>query len=624
MKAEEEEPNNILVKAVSSTIRKQDEKDLCDQRQVREWSEWLKFGESTDDLDLKRLENGRKDIVETWQRFREHHHETTTASASLRFQEVPNINTLREIVGDAQVEWETKRGKGFGKVKRYVSDFLDLMNDHSYLFKFIPAGDKYISLITGVVSSVVKTCVNYKRIAEGFFSALVDLSGDLRLVQKKTDIWDSLDMRRLVVDYYVMVFQFLCSAMSWFSRPLHRYRSMIDKNFFDNEVKGLVDGMKATVVRIRDEAAHLAERQVQQIKDGVDRVLDSLSPRTNDAAGKFLHLQIMASGSRDDDQGTIEGKLHHFGQLVGTCSIRALQDVEANFEYDLQSRDKHGKNETPRKFGVVEEDASETESLSDETWTRYDLQKATLSLSTYTEDGSEEIANALRGISTPLLPQEVLNSIRRWIASPQSRMIWIEGMPSYSYGSKLSLTAMQLCTISMRAQIACVSFFCKPSYKFASGSHAALSNQEASTVALLYSVIAQLARLIPADFQGSLSLYQQQFQLLDGSIGSAFTALQIIQDLLIHSPPSVVWIIDGLQLAESKSTIRILDEFLGMLRNQEKLRTSKACFTTDGNSYALLSAIRVDERVDASRVALAGRGQQLPGGGNVFIELNRW
>lgn len=48
MKAEQEEPNNMLVQAVSSTIRKQDEEDLCDRRQVWEWSKWLKFGESTE------------------------------------------------------------------------------------------------------------------------------------------------------------------------------------------------------------------------------------------------------------------------------------------------------------------------------------------------------------------------------------------------------------------------------------------------------------------------------------------------------------------------------------------------------------------------------------------------
>lgn len=259
---------------------------------------------------------------------------------------------------------------------------------------------------------------------------------------------------------------------------------------------------------------------------------------------------------------------------------------------------------------------------TDETWTRYDIQKTTLSLSTYTEDGREEISNALRGISMPLLPQEVLDAIKRWIGSPQSRIIWIEGLPSYSYGSNLSLTAMQLCTISMRAQIPCVSFFCKPSYKFASVPHASLTTQEASVVALLYSVTAQLARLIPADFQGSPDLYQQQFQLLDGSIKSASIALRIIQDLLIHVPPSIIWIIDGLQLAESRSTIQILDEFVAMLRDQENRRTSKVCFTTDGNSHVMLPAIRVDERVDASRMALAG--QQLPGGGDIFTELNRW
>jgi hypothetical protein len=107
------------------------------------------------DADLNRLENGRKSIVEIWQKFREHH-DSDSGESSLSFHDVPNVATLQKVVNDTQVKWETKKGTGLGKLKTYVSDFLGMMDDHSYLFKVIPAGDKYISLITGVVSSVVK------------------------------------------------------------------------------------------------------------------------------------------------------------------------------------------------------------------------------------------------------------------------------------------------------------------------------------------------------------------------------------------------------------------------------------------------------------------------------------
>jgi hypothetical protein len=117
---------------------------------------------------------------------------------------------------------------------------------------------------------------------------------------------------------------------------------------------------------------------------------------------------------------------------------------------------------------------------------------------------------------------------------------------------------------------------------------------------LLYSTIAQLARLVQAEVPAAPELHQKQFELLDGSIDSASVALRIIQALLVHAPPSMVWVIDGLQLAESRSTISLLSSFFGILRRQEELHVSKACFTTDGNSAVLMQAISVHEHVDGS------------------------
>lgn len=92
----------------------------------------------------------------------------------------------------------------------------------------------------------------------------------------------------------------------------------------------------------------------------------------------------------------------------------------------------------------------------------------------------------------------------------------------------------------------------------------------------------------------------------------------------MHAPPSIIWVIDGLHMAESCGTINILDDFVAILREQERLRLSKVCFTTDGNSHTLLPAMMVDERIDVSRMALAGPGRQLHGGGDIFAEMNRW
>lgn len=140
-------------------------------------------------------------------------------------------------------------------------------------------------------------------------------------------------MRTLVVDYYVMVFEFLCNAMSWFSRPRHRYRTIIDRSSYDHEVKDLVDRMKSAVARIRDEAAHLAEKQVLGISSKLGQVLDIVSPRPIDVSGKFLYLHVVGSESRDDDRNATQAKFHHLGQLVGACSLETLQEVERNAKH---------------------------------------------------------------------------------------------------------------------------------------------------------------------------------------------------------------------------------------------------------------------------------------------------
>ncbi|KAF7555178.1 hypothetical protein G7Z17_g2378 [Cylindrodendrum hubeiense] len=607
-------PDDPLSQALGLVVKKQDNDETTFKLQALEWNKWLQFGESQGPL-----EKQRKELVETWDTFQHLFHgdgESVRPPNS-----IPTIETLRVAINQAQGAWLAKKTKGFGKAKDRFFDFLDTMNDHSYLFKVIPSGDKYISLITGVVSSVVTASTNYKKIAEGFSMALVDISSDLHFVTKSVEIADSQEMRRLVVELYVGVFKLLCHTMDWFKRKKNRFLSALNKNFYDDTVQGLVHGIRKTVQRVRDESQYIANGRVERIEGMVSHA---------------LALRTVGSESRNDNIETTQRKLAHAKESLGYSSVRTLVSVEkrlvqgrlpnahileanpdwspertgnisvkydvdsVSFE-DISSKETNSVNEDDGDYSVSEDG-------SNGPCSRYEIERLSRLISVYLEDGREDVSRAAPSSN---LPDEVLIQMQRWIQAPESKMLWVGGDPVSPYGSGLSHAAMRLSTVSMEAGLPCVSFFCKPRYNFTNTSH--VSGREAGLIALLYSVITQLTYLLPTEFTATKDLDEAQFHLLDGSMDSVPVALQIIQALLTHAPSSLIWVLDGLQLAENQATIPHLKAFIDILRDEEIKRVSKVCFTTDGNSYVLMTNMHVSERVDASRMSQRPFGHVLIG-----------
>lgn len=99
------------------------------------------------------LEDYSQRVIQLWKKFPHliPNEETSHHSPDC----VPTISTLYEAIHQAEHEWTAKQAKGLAAVKGRFMNFADTMNDYSYLFKVVPDGDKYTSLITGVVSSVV-------------------------------------------------------------------------------------------------------------------------------------------------------------------------------------------------------------------------------------------------------------------------------------------------------------------------------------------------------------------------------------------------------------------------------------------------------------------------------------
>ncbi|KAJ3532409.1 hypothetical protein NM208_g8449 [Fusarium decemcellulare] len=254
-------------------------------------------------------------------------------------------------------------------------------------------------------------------------------------------------------------------------------------------------------------------------------------------------------------------------------------------------------------------DASEND--PHEQCSRYDIEQFSARLAVYREN-REETSTSLPDDPLSLLPQEVVLKMQQWIKTSESKTIWVQGLPSMPQNSVVSHAAARICIISIQTGLPCVSFFCQPRYSFANDKK--LTQKEAGLVALLYTVVSQLACLLPEAFPETDGLNEGRFNLLDGTMESTPVALDLIRALLTHAPSSLIWVMDGLQLVESNTTIPHLRAFLEILREQETKRVSKACFTTQGNCFVLTRAIDVKERVDASRIALNRPGAILRGG----------
>ncbi|KAJ4247112.1 hypothetical protein NW762_013250 [Fusarium torreyae] len=558
------------------------------------WQKWVDFGNGSNDNSLAPLEEQRQKVVDLWKRF-EHHFPSESNSLQTP-NSVPAIATLYEAIGQAQIAWQAKQEQGVRPVRDRFFNFAETMNEYSYLFSIIPNGDKYTSLITGVVSSVVKVSVNYRKVAEGFSEALSDVSDHLRSVKKIFKGTDSPDMRHHVIKLYCEIFELLCHALTWFTSKRKRIGAAFKKNFHDDTVVSLLNKIEKTITAIDREANYIAHGQVREIYEMV------LDPRLED------RLRSVGVQSRRDGEAAVEGKLDRMKDAIGFQSTQSLVLSGKNSEERSQPDDlveEIGSADEPTVLATEDEfiDSTSSEDEIEEQCSRYDIERFSAHLVDYREN-SVQAPSPLRGDPVSLLPHEVILKIQQWINAPESKTIWVQGPPSMPHNSIVSRAAAKVYDLSFQTRLPCVVFFCQPRYTFARDK--GLTQKEAGLIALLYTVIRQLVCLLPTGFPATEGLGEKNFHLLNGSMKSVSEALNLIRALLTHAPSTLIWVVDGLQLVEDKTTIPFLREFVDILKAQQTAGVHKVFFTTQGNSSVLARGVDFRERVDASRTAPPG------------------
>ncbi|KAL8393633.1 hypothetical protein RB595_003389 [Gaeumannomyces hyphopodioides] len=595
------------------------------------WETWITspgVEESGADGDAMRLHQQCQRLRETWKKFHAHFN---LGDVDHLAQNPPTVLTLRQAVSEAQKAWEGKKTAGFGKAKERLESFVGTLHNYSFLFSLIPSDDKYTSLITGTISSIVKISVNHRKIAEIFAQSLEEIDQDIRTVKKSHQISNSREMRYLVVELYVLIFDFLCQAMEWFQNPRHRFIASLSQGY-GAKMDGNVAGIKKVVVRIGLEAEQTTQRRVQHTQLGVSSILDEVQALRR------------ASDQRDEALHGIDARLQELSSQIrlGLMARESLLATGQQVNYVLANFGARGVRPSDNK---VKNDAAESgeaaEAKQESICQAVKLRREEIECLMGPVDAyylstraGKQGAGSPTGIPGAMLPQEVSIKIERWMRVPSSQIVWVEGPVSTHCEERLTKAAEHIMSLVLEAGIACVSFFGRPRLRRPSGTpapgdvgEARLSSvggpagppptsREVTATALLYSVVAQLVHLLPSEFDCPASLrYEEAFGALDGSPASHPAALDLIRAMLPLSPPTLVLVFDRLNLADGVATRPVLTALVKLLRahGAGTGRVVKAIFTTSGSCSLLAKTLEKGEKVDAGRMAQARPGQPLKG-----------
>ncbi|KAI1746506.1 hypothetical protein F4782DRAFT_524269 [Xylaria castorea] len=292
---------NVLGRAV---VAQEAELRAAEERPTL-WKNWLRFDIPEPDPDVASLQQKAKEAANLWRSLK-----LDIGDPGPSGDQVPTVTTLWAAIDQAQRQWIKRSESWFGKAKTQLFSFLETMDSHNYLFSIIPNGDKYTSLITGVITSIVKASVNHETLAEGFSRALQDISRDLNFVRRGTLLCNTAEMKGHVVLLYRKVFAFLCYTLKWYSSSWNRFRKAFDNKFYDKNVEQRVKRIQGLVQRVRDEINLMSDRMVQNIhseqRAGFTATVDLINSRIGEL------------------EGDLDAKFAEFAQSLGEQMCKTL------------------------------------------------------------------------------------------------------------------------------------------------------------------------------------------------------------------------------------------------------------------------------------------------------------
>lgn len=433
------------------------------------------------------------------------------------------------------------------------------------------------------------------------------------------DLLESLRSRRtvatidklmsLVAQFCTQIFRFLNPYLRWCQSSWKRFKSSIDKTYYEKHIQGPL----AEIRRFSGYLTREANVQMMKVELRTEDLAQSgvgLSQITLLKVGEILDVTKDYAKRRNETnrfENLRESELHSLlGQLAAYLPVgRSGQQMfmSASTEVTDGRQMEYGDPANiDSRAQVVKNAVTDTSSPKmGENYAFADVEPHSRILNTV-QNGylSGDVSNPQR------TPKCVFSPLQDWLSASESRTVWLYGPANARTPSEISLTSAYVVSMMESMKVPIIAHRCQP--------------QESETVALIsmiYSLVLQLVWLLPDEFSSDRRFDGSRFAVLDGSMNSLETALILFEDLLAQAPRILVCVLDGIQVIEdgkgnARGTGMFLDLFLEILKESKDAKLLKILLTTDGFCHRLDHRLDADEKVDAMRAAegFSGRGNK--------------
>ncbi|SMR57670.1 unnamed protein product [Zymoseptoria tritici ST99CH_3D1] len=245
------------------------------------WADVDRLIETTSDKQEQRLIRQSGALADAWARFQQ---KLPRAEQENMRNTPPSLFVLCNAVHAAESRWQSKRDESrWEVVKKTFVKLSRSTEDYSQLLAVVPANDKYISLLTGSLSAVVK----HEDIAFAIADILEQLCKDMKYWKKQIMAHpDVQSMQDDVRELYIVKFELLTEIFTeWSSSSIKRFWKSFDKNVANK----LFGSRKAAIERLTLELDRAADLDSQERNGLMQQYILNL-PTKQDLEGVRLQL----------------------------------------------------------------------------------------------------------------------------------------------------------------------------------------------------------------------------------------------------------------------------------------------------------------------------------------------
>ncbi|MCJ1308632.1 hypothetical protein MMC25_002285 [Agyrium rufum] len=590
----------------------------------------------SNDAQVSSLDLSLRSMIAAWKDFQGELPEDQRAT---RDSNPPTEVSLKSTIESLAAQCSSKKGEEYESAKVNFLGCCTTLDAHAQLFAIFPNGDKYVSLLSGTISSIVKAAVNYSAICEEFSIALNDIGGLMRYWNSQIGLYGNLEddtpssslvsssqpnkTRRkfeneyvveIVVKIYTMLFAFLTRLMKKWLRTssLKRAVRAFDQDFCARHIRKPMEDIKkrSAELVLETETLHRKEsrRSNAELKRSNEEIIammqkqnETLRRLEEDRRNHDRRETTREQGFYDEPEKIIQ-TLKNLGKLQLITGDNAnellLQVVISETQPEEPSHATASQLLHPQSRLVASHSRSSSSSSMVppppkrvKAYAQAYLELVSRHIESYHPHNFPTIMLSIPGIQQT--SSSIFQRLQGWLSDPGSEVLWVYGPATSQRPSTITISATHIVEMLKQANVPVIAYSCDRDD--------AEEDPFDELVRMVYSLIRQLVWLAPKNFKSTRTFDEERFALLNGKASSLDEALSLFRDLFEIVPRLLFCVIDGLDLLylgtedeineeeDEEGTERHINRFFAILKKYKKSKDLKGLLVSDGFNHNLLS-----------------------------------